>query len=72
MLRRAIAATAATLAIACEWRTPAGDVVGVELYDHEADPGENVNAAVRAESRALIDRLRAELRASGAFRPPKR
>lgn len=28
-----------------EWRTPKGKLSGVELYDHENDPGESVNLA---------------------------
>jgi arylsulfatase A-like enzyme len=46
-----------------EWRTAAGDVVGVELYDHQTDPQENVNLAGRASSRRVADQLRAQLRA---------
>jgi iduronate 2-sulfatase len=46
-----------------EWRSEAGDVVGVELYDHQTDPQENVNLAGRASSRAVADRLSAQLKA---------
>ena len=37
------------------------EVVGVELYDHEADPGENVNLAGRAEHAALVEQLAGQL-----------
>ncbi len=46
-----------------EWRTPAGDVAGVELYDHETDPQEDVNLAGRPESRPLMAGLSARLKA---------
>jgi iduronate 2-sulfatase len=46
-----------------EWRTAAGEVLGVELYDHDTDPQEDVNLAERAESRALAGELSARLRA---------
>ncbi len=35
---------------------------GVELYDHQADPDENVNLANRAENRALVEELSRRLR----------
>jgi iduronate 2-sulfatase len=46
-----------------EWRTEADEVMGVELYDHQTDPQENVNLAGRASSRGVADRLKARLRA---------
>jgi len=48
-----------------EWRAEhgAGDVVATELYDHEADPGENVNVAGAAENAALVAELAAQLAA---------
>jgi len=46
-----------------EWRTASGDVVGVEIYDHETDPQESINLAGRADSSALRDRLSARLKA---------
>jgi iduronate 2-sulfatase len=35
---------------------------GVELYDHQADPVENVNIANRAENQALVEELSRRLR----------
>ena len=46
-----------------EWRITAGDVVGVELYDHRTDSQENVNLAERLESRTLVAELSARLKA---------
>jgi iduronate 2-sulfatase len=46
-----------------EWRTEGGDVMGVELYDHQTDPQENINLAGRAASRRVVDQLSAQLRA---------
>jgi len=40
-----------------------GEVVARELYDHEADPGENVNVAELPENRELVERLSRMLRA---------
>jgi len=42
-----------------EWRAErgAGAAVATELYDHEADPAENVNLAGRPESAALVAEL---------------
>ena len=36
-----------------------GKVVARELYDHDADPGENVNVAARPEHKAVVERLAA-------------
>lgn len=48
-----------------EWRAErgAGEVVATELYDHEADPGENANVAGRPENAALVTELAAQLAA---------
>jgi iduronate 2-sulfatase len=46
-----------------EWQTEGGDVLGVELYDHQTDPQETVNLAGRASSRGVADQLKAQLRA---------
>ncbi len=42
-----------------QWREEhgAGDVVASELYDHQVDPGENVNLASRPENAALVAEL---------------
>ena len=41
-----------------EWQDRrTGKVVAVELYDHEKDPGENVNVAERAEQKELVAKL---------------
>lgn len=41
-----------------EWiHRKTGEVVARELYDHEADPGENVNVAVLPENRGLVGKL---------------
>jgi iduronate 2-sulfatase len=46
-----------------EWRTAAGAVVGVELYDHQTDPQENVNLAGRVSSQGVASQLSAQLKA---------
>jgi|LSQX01.2.fsa_nt_gb arylsulfatase A-like enzyme len=56
-----------------EWRSErgAGDTVATELYDHQADPGENMNIAGNAQSAATVQELSAMLRAGWqAARPP--
>lgn len=40
-----------------EWAERGKDPVGVELYDHQTDPQENVNIADRAENKALVENL---------------
>ena len=42
-----------------EWKAErgAGEVVATELYDHEADPAENVNTAGHEENAALVTQL---------------
>ncbi len=47
-----------------EWlNQTTGALIAAELYDHKADPQENVNAAERAENKELVARLSAKLRA---------
>lgn len=57
-----------------EWRPRRGDQpVGVELYDHEADPQENVNLAEEPEFSAIRRRLSEQLEAGWqAAVPPTR
>lgn len=45
-----------------EWAEPGQAPVAVELYDHETDPGENVNLAAQPESKPIVDRLGKELK----------
>lgn len=40
-----------------EWAEPGQEPVGIELYDHEADPGENVNIAGQPENKAVVAKL---------------
>lgn len=47
-----------------EWTKPSGPPVGVELYDHYEDPGENVNVADRPEHKDLVARLSQQLHAA--------
>jgi len=54
-----------------EWRVPGTDFRAWELYDHETDPGENVNLANHAERRELVESLRKQLHAGWReARPP--
>ena len=46
-----------------EWTVEGTDFVACELYDHAADPGENVNLAGRPEHAALVAQLRQQLHA---------
>jgi len=46
-----------------EWIGAKGESVAVELYDHQADPMENVNVAGRPENGALVERLLERLHA---------
>ena len=47
-----------------EWQhRKTGDVVAAELYDHQADPQENVNLAAAGEHKDLLARLSAQLKA---------
>lgn len=55
------------------WQSVANpeEIVGVELYDHVADPAENVNVANLPENAALVRDLKRQLRAGWrAARPP--
>ena len=44
-----------------EWRVPGTDFREYELYDHETDPGENVNIANQPRNEALMKQLKARL-----------
>jgi len=46
-----------------EWAKPGEPPVGVELYDHEADPNENVNLAGQSEHKELTAQLSRQLHA---------
>lgn len=53
-----------------EWAEPGKPAIGVELYDHQKDPNENVNLAGRPEHKELIEQLSTQLHA--ACTSPKR
>jgi arylsulfatase A-like enzyme len=57
-----------------EWRQRnSGKVVSHELYDHQTDPGENVNIADRPESKGIVEKLSKQLAAGWkANAPPTR
>jgi iduronate 2-sulfatase len=40
-----------------EWAEPGQEPIGVELYDHQTDPAENVNIAGLAEHKELVAKL---------------
>jgi iduronate 2-sulfatase len=46
-----------------EWAEPDKEPVGLELYDHQADPAENVNLAGRPEQKELVAQLNRQLQA---------
>jgi len=46
-----------------EWLSPEKTLVARELYDHDRDPDENVNLAVRTENAALVEALSRQLHA---------
>lgn len=46
-----------------EWAEPGKPPVGVELYDHQADPAENVNIAAKPEHADLVKQLAGRLHA---------
>ena len=48
-----------------------GEITATELYDHQADPKENVNIAGQAENAALINKLSAQLDAGWKAARPK-
>ncbi|MGH8703003.1 MAG: sulfatase/phosphatase domain-containing protein, partial [Burkholderiales bacterium] len=45
-----------------EWLDAGGAVVGRELYDHQTDPNENVNAADQPKHKKLVEELSLQLR----------
>jgi len=45
-----------------EWAEPGKPPIGIELYDHEKDPAENVNLANRPENKELVKELSGMLR----------
>ncbi len=47
-----------------QWTNRQGDEAARMLYDHESDPGENVNVAEHPEQRDVISRMQAILRES--------
>ena len=56
-----------------EWAVPAKDFREYELYDHQTDPGENVNLAGRPEHAELVKELSGMLKAGWrAAGPPAR
>jgi iduronate 2-sulfatase len=55
-----------------EWAEPGKPPVGVELYDHKTDPGENVNVATRPENAELASQLRGQLQAGWQAARPSR
>jgi len=55
-----------------EWKTPKGIDAGTELYDHENDPKETVNIALKPEYAGRVKELSAQLKAGWkAARPAK-
>ena len=55
-----------------EWTVKDKEPVGIELYDHQKDPGENVNLANLPENKELVARLAKMLHAGWkAALPPK-
>ncbi len=54
-----------------EWSVPGKEFREYELYDHHADPDENVNLAGRSENAALVKELAAELRAGWRAAAPR-
>jgi arylsulfatase A-like enzyme len=46
-----------------EWSAPGKDFREYELYDHQADPDENINRAKSSEHAAILRELRAQLQA---------
>lgn len=53
-----------------EWAKPGVQPVGVELYDHQQDPDENVNLARQPEHKELVARLSNQLHARWHAIPP--
>lgn len=55
-----------------EWRPKKpGDLRGVELYDHQQDPEENVNLAGRPEFKEVVEQMAAQLKAGWQAAKPK-
>jgi iduronate 2-sulfatase len=55
-----------------EWRNrQTGDVVATELYDHQVDPAENENVALRTANAGLVKRLSEQLAAGWRGAVPK-
>jgi arylsulfatase A-like enzyme len=54
-----------------EW-SQGGQVVAVEVYDHETDPGENVNIGAKPENRDLVGQLAEQFRAGWRGAAPPR
>lgn len=46
-----------------EWKNRQGELVARELYDHQLDPAENENLAVKPESQAVLDELGRQFKA---------
>ena len=57
-----------------EWWSPQNELAGRELYDHQTDPGENINLAAKPGHDALLEELRDRLKAGwkAALPDPRR
>ena len=53
------------------WHNPQGEVVGREIYDHQADPQENVNLANRPEHAQLLKILDRQMKAGWRAARPR-
>ena len=54
-----------------EWTNPRNETVGVELYDEQNDPKENVNVAAEAANQATVDEMATLLKAGWRAQVPK-
>lgn len=45
------------------WKNKEGAVIARELYDHQVDPAENQNLALRPESKSVLSALEAQFQA---------
>jgi hypothetical protein len=54
-----------------EWLGADGESVAFELYDHQEDPGEDVNLANQPDHRELVARLTRKLHAGSQSAMPK-
>jgi len=54
-----------------EWNIPNGEPLGIELYDHQTDPDENINIANRPENKELTAKLSKMLHAGWKGALPK-